>query len=119
MIKTHNYLNLKIWKDSVDFAVMVHQETKTYSNSERFGLVSQIRRSAYSVPSNIAEGSKRGSNKEFNRFLNIAQGSLAELHTQLIISVEIGELKRSTLSNFEQNIEELRNMIFGFQHRLV
>ena len=67
-MKTHNYLNLSIWKESIDFAIMIYETTQTYRKEERYGLVDQLRRAAYSIPSNIAEGSKRSSDKDFSPF---------------------------------------------------
>jgi four helix bundle protein len=117
-MKTHNYLNLSIWKESIDFAIMIYETTQTYRKEERYGLVDQLRRAAYSIPSNIAEGSKRSSDKDFNRFLGIAQGSLAEVHTQLIISNHIGQLMEADLSKLEEIVNRLRNMIYKFQKAL-
>ena len=86
-MKTHR--DLKVWQNSLDLVTEIYKLTKAFPNSETFGLACQIQRSAVSVPSNIAEGAARNSNKEFSRFLSIALGSLAELETQLIISKNI------------------------------
>ena len=84
MKKLHK--NLKAWQLAVDLSCDVYEITKTYPSDEKFGLISQIRRSAVSVASNIAEGAARNSNKEFLNFLYIARGSLSELDTQLELS---------------------------------
>ena len=77
------FKNLKVWEASMELAEMVYELTKSFPANEAFNLVSQIQRSVVSVPSNIAEGKGRGSDKEFRQFLYIARGSLFELRTQL------------------------------------
>ncbi len=77
------FKNLKVWEASMELAEMVYDLTKSFPANEAFNLVSQIQRSVVSVPSNIAEGKGRGSDKEFRQFLYIARGSLFELRTQL------------------------------------
>ena len=76
---------MEVWKLSIDLVEKVYIITNDYPSNEKFGLVSQIRRAAISIPSNIAEGSARKSDKEFIQFLYIALGSLSELETQFII----------------------------------
>ena len=77
------FKNLKVWEASMELAELVYELTKSFPSNEFYNLVSQIQRSAVSVPSNIAEGKGRGSDKEFRQFLYIARGSLFELRTQL------------------------------------
>jgi four helix bundle protein len=83
-MKTHKDLN--VWQESIVLVTLIYEKTKSFPKDELFGLTSQIRRSAVSIPSNIAEGAARESNKEFLRFLFISQGSVSELDTQLIIA---------------------------------
>lgn len=78
--------NLDIWKLSIEFVTKVYSLTQHFPSEEKFGLISQMRRAAISIPSNIAEGAARKSNKEFLQFLYISLGSIAEIDTQLIIS---------------------------------
>jgi len=78
--------NLDIWKLSIEFVTKIYSTTAGFPSEEKFGLVSQMRRCAISVPSNIAEGAARKSDKEFIQFLHIALGSIAELDTQLLIA---------------------------------
>lgn len=90
---------------------MIYDLTKTFPDSERFGLVSQLKRSAVSIPSNIAEGAARRGTKEFINFLYISLGSLSELETQLEIALDLGYYKRN---DFEMSIvTEIRRMIQG------
>ena len=84
---THKELD--VWKEAIDLVTKVYGLTNDFPDTEKFGLISQIRRSAVSVPSNIAEGAARGSNKEYVHFLNISLASLSELETQLIISEKL------------------------------
>jgi four helix bundle protein len=87
-MKTHK--DLKIWKEAMDMVTSVYKITVLFPKEEVYGLTSQIRRSAVSVPSNIAEGAGRNSEKEIKQILHIALGSLSELETQLLIAHNIG-----------------------------
>lgn len=84
-----NFRSLVFWKMSKEFAVEIYTATQSFPLSEQFGLTSQMRRSAVSIPSNIAEGTSRKTNKDLSRFLDIAIGSAHELETQLEIAKEI------------------------------
>ena len=112
-MKTHR--DLKVWQNSIELVTEIYKLTKSFPSSETFGLASQIQRSAVSVPSNIAEGAARNSNKEFSRFLSIALGSLAELETQLIISKNIQYLSQDQFSAIHEKLIEIRKMINGLQ----
>lgn len=114
----HNFKNLNIWKLSLVLTNEIYELTDNFPNNENYGLTSQIRRCAVSIPSNIAEGSSRNSNKDFNRFLEISLGSLYELQTQIIISAKRNFLNESELVELESKIEELQRMISGFQKTL-
>ena len=114
----HNFKNLNIWKLALDLANEVYNITDQYPKNEEFGLKSQLRRCSVSVASNIAEGSSRSSNKDFNRFLEISLGSLYELQTQIIISSNRKYLNIETFNNIENKIEELQRRISGFQNTL-
>ena len=93
----HNFKKMMIWKNAMDLSNSVFKITKEFPKQEDYGLTSQINRSAVSVPSNIAEGSSRYSNKDFNRFLEISLGSLYELHTQLVLAKYQGYIKNDSL----------------------
>ena len=84
------HYRLETWKESIALVKAVYAATQIFPKEETYGLVSQLRRAAISVPSNIAEGAARTGRREFAQFLNVARGSLSELETQLIIAVELG-----------------------------
>ncbi|MBW1937083.1 MAG: four helix bundle protein [Deltaproteobacteria bacterium] len=86
-MKAHH--NLKVWKRSVDYVVKIYKLTEGFPKDEQYGLSSQMRRAALSIASNIAEGAGRNSKNEFRQFLSIAQGSVSELETQLIIAEKL------------------------------
>jgi len=90
--KSRSYKDLEVWQLAIELVKDVYQVTGNFPSSENYGLTQQIRRAAVSIPSNIAEGQFRNSSREFKQFLSIAQGSAAELETQLIIAREIGYL---------------------------
>ncbi|HCA10107.1 four helix bundle protein [Chryseobacterium sp.] len=115
----HNFKNLNIWKLSIELADEIYTVTDSFPKSEEFGLKSQLRRCAVSVASNIAEGSSRSSNKDFNRFLEISLGSLYELQTQIIISNNRNYFESSKNEIIENKITELQRMISGFQKNLM
>lgn len=110
-MKTHK--DLDVWKKSVSLVTSIYEVTKDFPKDEIYGITNQIRRSAVSIPSNIAEGSARQGDKEFAQFLYISLGSLSELETQLIIA---NNLKYLTLNDYELTIdrlEEIRKMLLG------
>ena len=102
---------LDVWKKSINLVKKIYEITEFFPKEENFGLVSQIKRSAVSIPSNIAEGCARKSDKELMQFLYIALGSLAELETQLIISKELGFIRND--QNIIEYLNGIRKQIFG------
>jgi four helix bundle protein len=106
----HNFKELKVWHKSMDLVELVYKVCGRFPNDEKYGIVSQIKRSSVSIPSNIAEGSGRGSDKEFKRFLEIALGSCNELETQLLISIRLSILLKSELDEIFKLIVEVSNM---------
>lgn len=84
------HYDLRVWQDAIQLVTRVYRETASFPPDERFGLISQMRRAAVSIPSNIAEGAARETRRDFLRFLNYARGSLAELETQWLIGRELG-----------------------------
>lgn len=114
-IRTHK--DLLVWQKAVDFVIEIYNLTKSFPRDELYTLVSQIRRAAVSIPSNIAEGAARQSRKEFQHFLYIALGSVSELETQLIICRRLGYLDCHEETIFLK-LEEIRRMLLGLLHQL-
>lgn len=113
----HNLKELKIWQKAIDMAEEVYQLTSDFPKEEKYGLTSQIRRSAISVPSNIAEGAGRNSNKEFIHFLGISNGSSYELQTQLIISRNL-DLVDARVDTLLDQIDQIQKMNYSLQNKL-
>ncbi len=111
----HNFKELKIWRIGMDIVVKVYLLSRKLPEDERFGMTSQIRRCAVSIPSNVAEGSGRGTTKDFLRFLDYSLSSSYELETQLILIQEIFDLNDSSL---QENISEFQRMTVGFRKTL-
>ena len=108
--------DLEVYKLSLDLVEDIYKLTKSFPASENFGLTSQLRRAAVSLPSNIAEGSSRGSTKDFIRFLNIASGSLTETETQLVIAERIG--CTTFTEALQNNIITIRKMLYRLKQSL-
>lgn len=114
----HQYKELKVWQKAIELVSDIYRITACFPEKERFGLVSQINRAAVSIPSNIAEGAGRNSDKEFVQFLAIAHASTYEVETQLIISKNLGYLLDSDLEEMLDKIIELQKMNYVFQQKL-
>jgi four helix bundle protein len=117
MIK-HNFRKLTIWKDGIHIAKETYEMTRIFPKEERYGLTSQIQRCAVSVPSNIAEGSARSSDKHFKQYLETALGSAFEWETQLIIAFEIKYISQETFNHLENKIQHIQNQIIKFTNSL-
>lgn len=109
---------LKIWKKGIALTNYIYDQTKIFPEEEKFGLTSQIRRCAISIPSNISEGYGRSSNKEFLYFLNITRGSLCELETQIQISYDQNFLSEDNYNIINTRISELHKMLKSFTEKL-
>jgi four helix bundle protein len=114
----HNIKELKIWNKAIDLTVEVYKATENFPKQETYGLTSQIRRAAVSVPSNISEGAGRNGTGEFRHFLSIANGSSYELQTQLIISNRLELLDNKTLEPLLNELEEIQKMNYKLQQTL-
>ncbi len=114
----HNIGKLKIWNASIDLCVEVYEAVANMPNDERYGLSSQIKRSAVSIPSNIAEGAGRDSSPQFNQFLNIAFGSSYELQTQLIISERLNFISKEVNEPILSKLDEIQKMIYVFKENV-
>ncbi|GAA5041118.1 four helix bundle protein [Marivirga lumbricoides] len=110
----HNFKKLKIWEKSMELSLLIYRITNDLPSEEKFGLTSQVRRCAVSIPSNIAEGSSRDSKKEFARFLSIAIGSSFELETQLLLSRKLNFITESDFNIVELSLTEIQKMLNSF-----
>ncbi|MBC8053528.1 MAG: four helix bundle protein [Sphingobacteriaceae bacterium] len=111
----HNFKELRVWQKSIDLTVEVYTALSTFPDDEKFGLISQMKRASVSIPSNIAEGAGRNSNKEFKHFLSISLGSIFELETQLIISNRLGLVGDKSTQELNIKITDLQKMIFALE----
>ena len=105
------YKELDVWKESMKLVVEIYRLTKNFPANEKFGLTSQMQRSAVSIPSNIAEGWSRNYDKVFIQFLNTAQGSAAELETQLILITELKFTNKDSISELLNLVIMIKKMI--------
>jgi four helix bundle protein len=110
---------LLVWRKGIDLVKEIYRMTKPFPAEERFGLISQMRRAAVSVPSNIAEGQARRTTGEFVQFLSQAEGSLAELDTQLILAEELGYAKATQVASAAELVSELRRMLNALRRTLL
>jgi len=111
--------DIKIWHKSMELAVTIYEHTSAFPSSEKFNLISQMQRAAISIPSNIAEGAGRNSEKEFVHFLSIAHGSLYELETQIRIAEKLKYLSETLTAQLIEIIHELQKMSYSFQRSLI
>lgn len=113
-----NFKQLKIWQKGFEIAIDSLKLTASLPKEERFGLASQINRSAVSIPSNIAEGSSRSSNKDYTRFIEISLGSSFELETQILIADAANFGEREVRKRLLKNIDEEQKMMMSFMKKL-
>jgi four helix bundle protein len=109
----HKLKDLKIWNKAMEVAEEVYLLTANFPKEEKFGLISQLRRSAVSIPSNIAEGARRNTNGEFRNFLGIANGSSYELFTQLLLSIKLKIASENTVDPILSKVVELQKMSYA------
>ncbi|MDW3208231.1 MAG: four helix bundle protein [Reichenbachiella sp.] len=113
-----DFTQYKVWNDSVDFAVEAYQKTKKFPTEEKFGLISQMRRAAISIPSNIAEGASRSSEKEFSRFVEISLGSSFELKTQFIIANRLEFIEKDDFNKSISALDAIGKQLNGLRSSL-
>ncbi len=114
----HRFKDLEIWKKSRIFCSEIYNTTSKFPDSEKFGLTNQLRRASVSMPSNIAEGSSRKSNKDFARFLQITLGSAYEIETQLLIASDLKFISKEELDLLLKNLESIIKMTSKFKSTL-
>ncbi len=117
--KVLHYKDLLIWQKGMHLTRTIYQITRSFPPEERYGLASQMRRAAVSVPSNIAEGQARRGTREFVQFLSLASGSLAELETQLTLSKDMGYARPPETVAAATDIEEIQKMIAAIHRKLL
>lgn len=115
-VTPRGHRELVVWQEAMELAKAVYTMTTEFPQEERFGLISQMRRAAVSVPSNIAEGAGRGSAREFQQFIMIARGSLSELETQALLAHELGFMNGSAA--LMERISRIFRLIAGLQKSL-
>ena len=114
----HNYNNLQIWQQAMDLVEEIYKLTASFPIEEKFGLVSQMTRAAVSIPSNIAEGAGRNSDKDFAHFISIAIGSLYELNTQIVLSERLGYINQSQSQELQKKLDNLQRKSVSFKSKL-
>ncbi len=115
----HNFKELLIWQKSRTLVSEIYLLLADFPEDEKFGIVLQMKRAVVSITSNIAEGAGKGSNKDFNRYLDIAIGSAFELETQLYLAFDLSFITNEQLNIFIIKVEEIEKMIHGFKKRLM
>ena len=117
-LKSRSYKDLVVWQKSVNLSILIYKLTSDFPKEEVYGITSQMRRSAVSIPSNLAEGSMRGTEKDFKNFIKIALGSTAELQTQLFISKQLTFGEESDYNGIEGLINEIMKMLHSLHFSL-
>jgi four helix bundle protein len=115
----NNFRDLEIWKKGMELVARIYELSKGFPIDERYGLISQMRRAAVSVPSNVAEGFRRRHAGEFKQFLNIALGSLAELETQFVIARQLNYVAAEAEAETLERIDHLNRMIVTLSKKVV
>jgi four helix bundle protein len=116
--KVKSYKDLLVWQKGISLVKKIYHLTQTFPDAEKFGLVSQMRRAAVSIPSNIAEGQARRARKEFIQFLSHSEGSVAELETQVILGVELGYCALADTQEITALTTELSKMLDSLRRKL-
>jgi four helix bundle protein len=116
--KVSSYRDLLVWRKGIDLVKSIYLISQTFPTDERFGLTTQIRRAAVSVPSNIAEGQARHTTGEFIQAISHSEGSLAEVDTQLVIATELGYCKQSDVESAVGLVTEMQKMLTSLRRKL-
>ena len=118
MEKIKHFKELKVWQKGIEIVKDIYEITKRFPKEETYGLTAQMRRSAISIPSNIAEGFKRYHAKEYKQFLYIAPGSIAELETQIVIAKEVGLLECAEMDAMNEKLDYTSKMLSSLISKL-
>ena len=108
-----DYKELQVWQKAYQLCVAIYKRTNTFPKEERYGITSQIRRAAVSIPSNIAEGYGRKTTKEYIQALYIAYGSVCELETQILLSNDLGYINAEDLEQLQKSLGDIERMLKG------
>jgi four helix bundle protein len=114
----NSYKELHVWNRGMELSLAVYRLTAKFPREEIYGLTSQVRRAAVSVPSNIAEGYGRNSRKEYKQFLAIARGSALELQTQMLIALELGYCDKAGHQEVDDLLNEVSKMLYSLLRKL-
>ena len=114
--KPRTHKDVEVWRQSMDLVDTIYRITRTFPTEEMYGLSSQMRRAAVSIPSNIAEGAARSGRRQFSQFLHVALGSLSELETQLLITERLTYINRA--GPILQQVETMRRLLLGLIRHL-
>ena len=114
----HTFKNIKVWQKAHELVLEIYEITKEFPSSEKYGLTSQLRKSAASIATNIVEGYKRRSDKDFAHFLNMADTSLEETKYHLLLACDLTYLSKSDYEQLSMLADEVGKMLFGFQKKL-
>lgn len=112
------FRDLKVWHKAHQIVLKIYKITKNFPTEEKFGLTAQIRRSASSIPTNIVEGFKRRSKKEYAYFLNLADSSLEETKYQIILAFDLKYITETDFKQLEESCNEIGKMLYGLQNKL-
>jgi four helix bundle protein len=114
-----NFKELRIWKNGIDIAIKTYRVTETFPKEDKYAIVQQMNKASVSIPSNIAEGSSRKSEKDYFRFIEIALGSTYELETQVIIAEQLKKGDQQLLQELKTALIDEQRMLTGFQQSLI
>ncbi len=115
---SHTFKDLKVWQHAHRFVLEIYRVTKKFPEEEKYGLISQVRRAAVSVPANIVEGAKRQSRRDFAHFTNIAAASLEEAKYYVLLAKDLEYIPDETGKELDSQCEEIAKMLFGLHHYL-
>ena len=113
-----NFKELKIWQKGIDIAIRTYRLADTFPKEDKFSLVQQMTKASVSIPSNIAEGSSRKSERDYSRFIEVSLGSVFELETQIIIAEKLHKGDQQLLQELKTEITDEQKMLTGFQQKL-
>jgi len=117
--RTQSYRDLIVWQKGIELVKKIYLITQKFPAEEKYGLVSQMRRAAISIPSNIAEGQARHTTGEFIQFISIAEGSTAELDTQIIVGIELNYISKEQVQDIFTLLTEIKKMLNTLRRKLM